>query len=129
MSVYSTLRIHLTFSGDFTADVVYNMENPNSPGIVFYQPIIGAQFTTIFNPLPLPGTILTGLIIIPPRTNTHIYNLVTDVPGGGGGIQQSMVVFHPTNPSIFSISDVILPIKISHNGPLGYDPVFQFIWI
>jgi len=127
MAVYSSVRIHLQLSGDITADMVYNMENPAAAGIIFTQVIIGGEFNVIFNPMPIPGIILQGLMVIPPKDNIYFYNLVTDYPGAPS-VQQSWVVFHPTKPSIFSISNILFPIKLSHNGGVGHDVPFTFIW-
>jgi hypothetical protein len=127
MAINASVRIHLQLSGDITADMVFNMDNPTAAGIIFTQVVTGGIFNPIFNPLPIPGVILSGLMIIPPRDNIYFYNLVTDYPGSPE-IQQSWVVFHPTKPSVFSISNILYPIKISHNGGTGHDIPFTFIW-
>jgi hypothetical protein len=127
MAIKSNVRLHVQMSGDLTVDNVYNMENPNCPGVVFFQVIPGGSWYEIFNPLPLPGTVLSGLVIIPPRDNPYVYNLVTDI---NGQVQQSAVLFHPTNPSLFSIRDIPFPLKLSHNaGNPAIKVTFQFIWI
>jgi len=121
MSTRSIVRIHIQLLGDFNADQVYHMENPNSPAVVFFQSIPpGATVNVIFNPLPLPGVILSGLIIIPPRDNTYIYSM------SSGGLPSSNI-YHPTNPSIFSMNAINMPLQIQHAGPTPI--TFQFIWV
>jgi len=127
MAILSSVRIHLQFSGDIEADMVFNLENPNAPGIIFTQVITGGEWVEIFNPMPIPGKLLQGLMVIPPKDNIYWWNLVTDYPGSPA-IQQSWVVFHQTKPSVFSINDILFPIKLSHGGGVGKNIPFTFVW-
>jgi len=126
MSTRSIIRIHLQMLGDFNADQVYHVENPNSPAVVYTQVVIGGSYQPVVNPMPIDGTIMNGIIVVPPRDNIHRYNIILE---GNQGPDNATIVYHPTAPSVLSMVEIIRgPMLISHNGPAGFKIPFTFIW-
>jgi hypothetical protein len=121
----ANVQIHINTTGDVNLDQVYNLkENPSSVAMVFTQLVGGnpGGGIVIFNPFPLPGYVLGGLLIVPPRDNVYAW-------GTSFGPFAANVLYHPAAPVWLAFQDVPLQPEIYHMGPPTTMVPFTFIWI
>jgi hypothetical protein len=121
MATRSNVQIHVHTVGDVTLDEVVNCaENPQSPGVVdVYIAPSNPTYTSINRPT-LAGFTITGVLIIPPATNTYEYNF-------GPIPLQVGVRLHPSNPSFISLGPSQDAIYINHAAPTSL--TFIFVWV